>query len=467
MVFTELRFLCFFLLVLAVHWGLRGNRARKLWLLAASYAFYSAWDWRFSGLIALSTLVDFLVAPRIHAARAQLIRRLWLSVSVVTNLGLLAFFKYFDFFVDSAVEFIGLLGFEAHRPSLSVVLPVGISFYTFQTMSYSLDVYARKLTPTRNLADFGLFVAFFPQLVAGPIVRARVFLPMLKTARRFADVEVRACLFLFLVGFIKKACISDNVGALVDTFFAEPGAFNALGAWTATATYAVQLYCDFSGYSDMAIACAGLCGYRLPLNFDFPYIASSLRDFWRRWHISLSSWLRDYLYLPLGGDRRGPLRTCANVLCVSLLGGLWHGAGWNFVLWGGMHGMGLLFEQALPSLPGGRGRLAAQRILGTLLTLWFVSLSLILFRAESLGDVWIAGRAFLLFDGAGSQDFGTNALWLCAVLFGVHALASTRVVERWLERIPNKGFALIYGAAWAGVLPFVASATQPFIYFQF
>ena len=276
MLFVELAFLPFFLVVLAVHWGLRGERARKRWLLAASWFFYGCWDWRFLSLLGFSTLLDYVVALRIERPGAR--KRAWILVSLCGNLGLLGIFKYFGFFVDSAVELLALLGVEAHRPTLAIVLPVGISFYTFQTLSYALDVYRGRLRASRSLLDFALFVSFFPQLVAGPIVRAADFLPQLAVPKRWARVHARAALTLFLIGFLKKACISDNLAPHVDRFFAAPAEFDSLSAWIAVLAYAVQIYCDFSGYSDMALACAGLLGYELCTNFARPYLARNLTD---------------------------------------------------------------------------------------------------------------------------------------------------------------------------------------------
>ncbi|MEL7520851.1 MAG: MBOAT family O-acyltransferase, partial [Cyanobacteria bacterium J06553_1] len=307
MIFTEFRFFIFFAVVFGVYWALRSNGWRKAWILACSYAFYGAWDWRFLSLIIGSTLVDYVVglnlvkcddSSKVNSSKAK---RSWLALSLCVNLGALAFFKYANFFADSAVGFFSWMGLPVNSVTLGIVLPVGISFYTFQTLSYSLDIYAGQLQPKKNLLDLATFVAFFPQLVAGPIVRAADFLPQLEIARSFDQVNVRACLTLFMVGFFKKACVSDNLAPIVDKYFAAPDTFDAISSWIGVLSYTVQIYCDFSGYSDMAIACAGLLGYELCVNFNFPYFASSITDFWRRWHISLSTWLKDYLYIPVGG----------------------------------------------------------------------------------------------------------------------------------------------------------------------
>src|SRR6266436_4527133 len=307
MSFVEFRFLWFFLLVFVVYWTIRGNSARKVWLLVCSYAFYAAWNWKFTFLVLGSTTVDYIVDLALGRSKSPAWRRFWIATSVCVNLGALAFFKYFNFFVSSASEFVAWLGLPTSVNTLNIILPVGISFYTFHSMSYTIDVYRRKQRPISNFVDLSLFVSFFPPLVAGPIVRAVYFLPQLVSVRKFSNVDVRGAVMLFLAGFIKKACIADGVAPTVDRYFAHPADFTPTSAWVAVLFYAIQIYCDFSGYTDMAIATAGLLGYQLPVNFRFPYFAENIAGFWHRWHISLSSWLRDYLYIPLGGNR-GPSR---------------------------------------------------------------------------------------------------------------------------------------------------------------
>ena len=300
MVFVEFRFFIFLLIVFCLNWTMKSSRNRKVLLLGASYFFYAIWDWRFLGLIILSTGVDYVAGIKLSETRNAMGRRAWLLLSLGVNLGVLAFFKYCNFFIDSAVGLLNSAGLPFRFESLDIILPVGISFYTFQTLSYTIDIYRGTLQPTRKPLDFALFVAFFPQLVAGPIVRASEFLPQLQNLPRFDKTNGRRALMLFLTGFFKKACIADNVAVYVDQYFAAPQNFDCVSAWLATLLYSIQIYCDFSGYSDMAIAMAALLGYRLSLNFNFPYFAPNIADFWRRWHISLSSWLRDYLYVPLG-----------------------------------------------------------------------------------------------------------------------------------------------------------------------
>jgi alginate O-acetyltransferase complex protein AlgI len=473
LVFTSLAFAFFLPLVLGVHWSLPGHTARKAWLLGTSYFFYAAWDWRFLSLIWLSTGVDFVCGRRMAASDDDRVRRRWLVLSLVVNLGLLAFYKYANFFVDTAIELARTVGWGASERTFAVLLPVGISFYTFQTLSYTIDVYRRRIEPTGRLLDFALFVAFFPQLVAGPIVRASEFLPQLRTARRWANIDVRACVTLFLVGYVQKRCIADNVAMLVDHVYFEPAALEWSALVLAVLGFSVQLYGDFAGYSNMAIACAGLLGYRLPRNFDFPYLATNLVDFWRRWHITLSFWLRDYLYVPLGGNRHGRWRTAGNLLLVMLLGGLWHGAGWNFVLWGGLHGLALiachLWTSTVDRLEAGRRRIVprARAVVGTLLVFAWVTLLWIPFRAYTLHEAWLVTRAVLTGVSPGSRS--VDPLWwpLLGGLAAVHVAFFALPVARWILGLPTWAYALWLGAATAVAISFSHRGVAPFVYFQF
>ena len=506
MIFTELRFFPFFALAFCVAWALRADRARKTWLLLCSYAFYAAWDWRFLGLIVGSTLLDHLAALRIEAAAGagrQGARRAWLLASLTGNLGMLGFFKYWDFFAESANTLLMSLGFGSSLPVLNVILPVGISFFTFQTLSYSIDVYRGQLRATRSLLDVGLFVGFFPQLVAGPIVRASEFLPQLLQRPTWASVELRPLLVLFLSGFIKKACVADSLAPFVDGYFAVPAAYDALSSWVAVTFYATQIYCDFSGYSDMAIACAGLLGYRLTDNFRHPYLAASITDFWRRWHISLSTWLRDYLYIPLGGSRRGTLRTQANLMITMLLGGLWHGAAWNFVVWGGLHGLALIVHKGWRRVVGVRSA-GLMAWLGPLLTFYWVCVAWVFFRTGSLdmgsrelrkelaldpelaeklpgiSPVWLQQMAeldglewswtilksFVGLQSSGEWSFGWGRLGIFGVLAVAHVVASRGWASAAWRRLPDWGFALAYGGLFGLAVNFVSGA-KAFIYFQF
>lgn len=479
MLFTEGLFFAFYPLVFIVHWMLPSEGLRKTWLLILSYVFYSAWDWRFLFLIILSTIVDFLIgiAFAIHSEKS--IRRALLATSVAVNLGILAAFKYFNFFSESLNSLIASLGFEGGLPLINVVLPVGISFYTFQTLSYTIDVYRGKLEATRSPVDFALFVAFFPQLVAGPIVRASDFLSQMDSKRCWRQVDHRGHLALFLSGFIKKACVADNLAPFVDAFFSAPGDYDQYSAIVCVFAYAVQIYCDFSGYSEMAIASAGLLGYRLCDNFFFPYFSQNIAQFWRRWHISLSTWLRDYLYFSLGGNRCSKLSAYRNLMLTMLLGGLWHGASWNFIAWGGMHGAALIVHKFISSRPQGRNEGATEsfpavllQILRTALTFTWVCLAWIPFRSQSFSDTYkvletiFLGSELTAISIAGNQ---TNVLAGFLVLLAFfhwrnYSMHSNR--QKWRSLSPF-AFAVGYGVAWSIALATRSMEETPFIYFQF
>jgi len=474
MIFSEFRFFFFFLLVFAVTWTLTRNRSRKRWLLVASYAFYAAWDVRFLSLILVSTLVDYAVGVGLSRTDDQRSRRLLLAASVVVNLSILATFKYADFFVDSAETFLGWLGFALSWPTLNLVLPVGISFFTFQTMSYTIDVYRRKIEPTSDLADLALFVAFFPQLVAGPIVRARQFLPQLSAAPRWATVNVRACLVLILVGYVQKAVVADNIAPIVDRLYAEPDAFGFTGAWLGAFAFVVQIYGDFAGYSNMAIGLGGLLGYTLPKNFDFPYFARNLNDLWRRWHITLSTWMRDYVLFPLRKPGQTRLRLYANLLMVMALLGLWHQASWKFVLFGVIHGIALIGYLAWRRRRRGRARTGGLAVAASVVaTMLFWTFTAPLFRAADSGDAWRVMRALAGFPGGdrslaafGGQVTESLIALVLIMLWLTHWAAYRGWFNIW-QRCPVWLFAAGFGVATQLALATAAVGTQPFIYFQF
>lgn len=346
MLFFEGQFLLFMVAVLLASAACMSNvRARATVLLTASYVFYAAWDPRFLLLIYGSTMIDFLLARRMPSAGPRTKKRLLLG-SLITNLGTLGLFKYADFGIASLNA---LLGTELAL--LEWVLPVGISFFTFQSMSYTIDVYRGELEPERDFTSFALFVAFFPQLVAGPIIRAADFFAQASSALRTTMQRAWIAAPLFVFGLFKKVVIADRLGPIVDIVFADPTAFGSGDRWLATLAFAGQIYCDFSGYTDMALALCILLGFDFPLNFRSPYLALGPQEFWRRWHISLSTWLRDYLYIPLGGSKHGILRMYFALFMTMLLGGLWHGADWTFVIWGAYHGVLLIVERLVAPAP--------------------------------------------------------------------------------------------------------------------
>ncbi|MEY2479179.1 MAG: alginate O-acetyltransferase complex protein AlgI [Verrucomicrobiota bacterium] len=468
MSFVEFRFLWFFLIVFAVYWAMRDNTKRKVWLLICSYLFYAAWNWKFTFLLLGSTTIDYTVGKMMAREENPKKRRAWLIASLCANLGVLGFFKYFNFFIDSAAAFSAWLGLPVGVNSLNIILPVGISFYTFQSMSYTIDVYRGRQAPVSSFLDLALFISFFTHLVAGPIMPAIFFLPQLSSVRKFSDVDVRGALVLFLTGFIKKACIADGVAPIADRYFANPAGFTAASAWVGVLFYAIQIYCDFSGYTDMARASARLLGYELVLNFRFPYFAQNIADFWHRWHISLSSWLREYLYIPLGGNRGPRWFVYRNIMITMLLGGLWHGAAWTFVIWGGLHGIALVFHREWTRLTNGLDRVQKfMRWLAGPITIYWVCVAWIFFRAPDLRRAAVALQQFVFFHSAGTKDIGAWMLLIVVALAFAHWLNHKGWFSEMTRRWPTPVFAVAYGCTAAVVLLFVPTHYTPFIYFQF
>lgn len=470
MLFTQIEFFIFFGVLGASFPAVKNHRARKLLLLAGSYYFYAWWDWRFLSLILISTTVDFLVGQGLKRTNDPGRRKRFLLASLVCNFGLLGFFKYFNFFVESLAALLAPTGL--HLRSLEIILPVGISFYTFQTLSYTIDVYRRRLEPCDDYFDFALFVAFFPQLVAGPIVRASVFLPQLENPNRLTWTRVFEGFRQFTMGFFKKVFIADRIAFFVDGVFANPGVFDGVTSWLAVLCYGFQIYCDFSGYSDMAIGGARALGYDFHQNFNYPYIARSMTDFWRRWHISLSTWLRDYLYVPLGGNRKGPRRTQINLMLTMLLGGLWHGAAWPFVFWGALHGAALVVNKWISTRTAGLelsgfGRRMAG-LGGWVMTMLVVTVAWVFFRSGHGGfgeALRILDRMFVHPDGVSwYHPFSIFALTLMVLAHALHAAGlgrwRTLPATRWYT--PVALFLLL----WL-VIVFSTPGFQPFIYFQF
>ena len=471
MLFNSLTFALFFALVFALYVCLP-HRARNVMLLLASYLFYGAWDWRFLALIWISTAVDYGVALRLASSEDPRTRRRLVAFSLVTNLSILGFFKYAGFFAGSLTNLLRPLGIELPPFTLEVVLPVGISFYTFQTLSYTIDVYRRQLEPTRDVVAFALFVAFFPQLVAGPIERARRLLPQIRTPRSVTWEGIGEGSWLVLWGLFKKAVVADNLALLVDAVYAPGSAPTGPEVALATFAFAFQIYCDFSGYTDIARGVARMLGFDLVRNFNLPYFASSPAEFWRRWHMSLSTWLRDYLFFSLG-FRGGRARTLRNLGITMLLGGLWHGAAWNFVAWGAFHGALLILgslaapalERVAPTSRFGAGVWHAASIAGTFL---LVCLGWVLFRAESLTQ---AGQ--LLHALVSRTTLGVAGDWL-APLFGlitpvlfVQILQARSGDLDVVLRGPVWLRASVYTLLFFGIVLLGEDFGTPFLYFQF
>ena len=389
MVFSSPRYLVFLTIVLLLLSVPLPLRWKKRVLVVMSSLFYAAWDYRYLGLLVTISIIDYVAAERIHRAAREggdgagqvKTQKAWLTASVVSNLAILGYFKYCNFFLHNLNGVLGALGTEA-IPYQEILLPAGISFYTFKSMSYTIDVYRKVIEPCEKWLDYLMFVTFFPELIAGPIVRASVFLPQMARIPRPTAERLRVGIALFVMGLLKKRVIADNLATTADQVFAAPHMFATATLWLGLLAYTLQIYCDFSGYSDMAIGSAKMMGYDLPENFRMPYLSGNITEFWRRWHMTLSNWLRDYLYIPLGGSRRGPRRTYVNLFLTMLLGGLWHGASWNFVLWGALHGTAL----AVHKLFRARVRWRMPGALGMPLTLLFAALCWIPFRAPTFGS---------------------------------------------------------------------------------
>jgi alginate O-acetyltransferase complex protein AlgI len=470
MLFPTSGFLLFFLAVAAAMAVLDSRfAAKKTLLVVASYYFYAQWDWRFCFLLALSSALSYAAGWLIAANADRARQRLILGVAVALHLGLLGVFKYFDFFVGSANELARLLGMQHELPFLEILLPVGISFFTFHGISYVTDVYRGDVGVCRNPLDMALYMSFFPQLVAGPIVRAAYFLPQL--ARPSPEpIPVAPALLLILIGLFKKVVIANYLATgLVDPVFAAPTGYGGPDLLLGVYAYAVQIYCDFSAYSDIAIALAALLGFRFPANFNQPYRAERLREFWQRWHISLSTWLRDYLYKPLGGNRHGRANTYRNLLLTMLLGGIWHGAAWKFVAWGALHGGGLAVERMLEPWLGRRSQSLAGRVVSVVLVFHFVCLAWIFFRAEDFQMAWLYIAGLGTGWSGGLQQAGP--LMVALISLGLAGqFIPDQPFERLaaaFERMPMWGLGATAGVVVAIINALGPEGVAPFIYFRF
>lgn len=487
MTFVSVTFLLFFPLVFALHW----LPARRGWqnsvLIVASYVFYGWWDYRFCALMLISSLVDYGVGLALGRTEGVGFRRCWLWLSIVCNLGLLGFFKYFNFFADSLAGLADRVGWHLNTGTLEIILPVGISFYTFQTLSYTIDVYRRKMPPTANLIDYLAFVSFFPQLVAGPIERATHLLPQFARTRTFDFDSARDACRQILWGFVKKLVLADRLAAFVDaTYGAQTPVQGPLLA-LATVCFAFQIYCDFSAYSDIAIGTARLMGIRLVRNFAYPYFSQSISEFWRRWHISLSTWFRDYVYIPLGGSKTSRVRRAINVMVTFVVSGLWHGAAWRFVLWGGVNGSALVAEktsrptcQQKSDTPGGEHLIPRPGVLLRMLsTFSIICLCWVFFRAADVGEAFRILRQ-ILGDLFTISAYGSLAEQIRAdrfLLVTLVLLAAFICIE-WVQRRKPHALSLeirslparwtVYTILiWGGLNLMPTNFVNPFIYFAF
>jgi alginate O-acetyltransferase complex protein AlgI len=475
MLFPTITFAIFFMIVLPISWLLLpGSQRWKLFMLAASYYFYGYWSWRFAGLLILSTCFNQVLTKWLHRTNNESARKGIVGLAVIANLALLSYFKYRGFFVDSASDLLNGIGVDVSPQIVALTLPVGISFFTFQALSYVIDVYRRSFEPVR-LIDFAVYLSFFPHVVAGPIVRAAEFIPQLWQRHDPRTIDASRAFFLIFGGLFKKVVLANFLAVeIVDPVFGTPGQFSSLEILVGIYAYAVQIYCDFSGYTDIAIGVALLLGFRFPQNFDAPYSAVSIQDFWRRWHMTLSRWLRDYLYIPLGGNRGGNRATYRNLMLTMVLGGLWHGAAWTFVVWGAIHGGALCFEHGrreyrlrnnLPEPDDTLRRRVWQRIV----TFQIVCLGWVFFRSDSFDT---AGEILTRLVTAWSFDNSAIKLSiLLAIAVGIgtqYVPAPTigRVMAQFSRLTPvAQGFALGFALLFIDVLG--PQGVAPFIYFQF
>jgi D-alanyl-lipoteichoic acid acyltransferase DltB (MBOAT superfamily) len=491
-IFNSYTFLLFLGFVLAIYWSTKSWWWRKAFLLVASYVFYAAWNPPFVVILWISTIVDWHVSKRIHASETASRKKLWLMVSLLVNLGLLAYFKYGGFMVENLNSLLAALGVSHQFGKSSIILPVGISFYTFQTLSYTIDVYRGSLRPWHSALDYALYVTFFPQLVAGPIVRATEFLPQCEEEKAGTPEKIGWGLSLLVIGLFCKVVVADNFMAPVaDQVYGTNEPVGFFAAWAGTLAFSVQIFCDFYGYSICAVGIALCLGFSLPDNFRWPYASVGFSDFWRRWHISLSSWLRDYLYIPLGGNRKGVARTYINLALTMLLGGLWHGASWMFVAWGALHGSYLIGERLISQT-----RLAKHPLCSTALfrlflgglTFFLVCLTWVFFRAESIHqafalcrDMLSAGQLLQLaakFGAPVREGTEFHQLWLgksayllvllcTTTLLTVHAVLRNSSTEGFFKRIPWFLRSFLLAAMLYMVAISMAGEDRAFIYFQF
>lgn len=470
MLFPTLTFGVFFLITFAAVWSARSNEWRKILLLVASWIFYGAWDWRFVPLLIASALMNWAVAQGIASERFTDRRKALLLCGVAINLVILGFFKYFDFFTEQVGATLAAIGFERDLPVLRVILPIGISFFTFQGISYVVDVYRGRVLPAR-LLDILLLMSFFPHLVAGPIVRAADLVPQFQARPKLDRSMVSMGLLLIVWGLFKKTVIASELAVtFVDPVFADPASHSSLDLVFAAYGYAVQIYCDFSAYTDMAIGLAALLGYRFPRNFNQPYRAQSLQEFWRRWHMTLSQWLRDYLYIEaLGGSRFGKLATYRNLMLTMLLGGLWHGANWTFVIWGGLHGGVLAAERLWADVAPKRWPVLPAWA-KVILTFHVVVLGWIFFRAPSFADAmtYLGGIADPF---SGPSAFTASPLIVLLIGFG---LAMHAAPEHWMADVAvrvRRFPAPLMGVGLAALILVIDAmrfeGVAPFIYYRF
>jgi len=469
MLFNSIEYLVFLPIVFILYWLLKSSyKNQNILLLISSYVFYGWWDYRFLSLIIFSSFLDYFVGQKIEEAQGEQNKKRWLLVSLCSNLGLLAVFKYYNFFADSFASSMSTLGWEVNDLTLNIILPVGISFYTFQTLSYSIDIYRGQIKASKDIVGFFTFVSLFPQLVAGPIERASNLIPQIVSKRSLNITLIKTGIFQIFIGLFRKVAIADNLGVYVDSVYANQDIHNGSTLLIATIFYAFQIYFDFSGYSDIAIGSAKLFGFNFNRNFNFPYFSRTLTEFWRRWHMSLSFWLRDYLYISLGGNRKGIVITYRNLMLTMLLGGLWHGSSWNFVIWGGIHGVFLSLEKYTFSAL----KIKTFNAFGYIYTFIVVLISWVFFRAVDFDTAWsIISKWFTLDFGSlfiGNLNTFVNALllMLLGILVDLGIFRSSTPLEDYGAKYNLVRLSIIVSVIII-ILCLFYSTAENFIYFQF
>lgn len=474
MLFNSFQFLVFFIIVYSLYLLFNHKWQNRL-LLVASYVFYGAWDWRFLSLIVISTVLDYICGLKIENSTEKRKKKFFLFLSIFGNLGILGFFKYFNFFASTLQTLLGQIGFSIHPRFLHIILPVGISFYTFQTMSYTIDIYKGELKPTKKFFDFALFVSFFPQLVAGPIERAKHLLPQMLKPRKVTLEKFYEGLYLIFWGLFQKVFVADNLARIVDPVFSNGAPYNGAMVLLALYAFAFQIFCDFAGYSNIARGLGKCMGFEIMVNFNLPYFATNPSEFWQRWHISLSSWLKDYLYIPLGGNRKGAFHTYRNLLITMLLGGLWHGAAWHFVVWGAYQAF-LLIAYRLPSklikkIPPIKNVFIKQLFFTIRLIFFFnlVCIGWLLFRAESVTQAWHMFNSvifnFNLTPSIIAQGFKMVIFYL-SVLLIIQFFQWIKKDLMVVYKCPTAVLATVQGIMFYLMVTYASPGYQ-FIYFQF
>ena len=483
MLFNSIEYLFFLPIVFIIYWSLANKLfLQNIFILTASYFFYGLWDYKFLGLIVISSLVDYLVGISLAKSLSSKIRAALLSISILVNIGLLFVFKYHNFFIDSFVDLCGSINYQPSISSLNIILPVGISFYTFQTLSYSIDVYKRKLEPTKNILNFFTYVAFFPQLVAGPIERAINLLPQIEAKRTFNFTIAVLAMRQILWGLFKKVAIADNCALIVDPIFSDPSYFGSLDLISGAILFAFQIYCDFSGYSDIAIGTANLLGIKLMQNFSFPYFSRDIAEFWRKWHISLSTWFRDYVYIPLGGSKVSKILQLRNIFIIFLISGFWHGPSWKFIFWGFIHSLCYVPLLLLRKNRQNIGLVAEKKIFPTFIefyqilnTFCITTMAWIFFRARSIEEGFIYIKSIF-------TKFNFNTPFLSKIQTGKFDIKLTitfiltMIIVEWLnrssafglEKLPKyKGLRYIIYIILSLITLQYLYGENEFIYFQF